>query len=377
MTYLLPLKLKRQTRFLSLLSAIATVIIIITPVTAQSPLPESRTTAAPQSSVVEFEGNRSLLEIPDNQGKPLQVTIGVYINNLVTLDQSAGTYDIKGYLYSRWNDPRLSFAAKEKDLQQLKSYKIDEIWIPNLALVNSVKLENIDNYVGINADGTVQHVQTFEAKLSSRFFLEFFPFDSQKLQILVEPADYTAKQVVLEPDDMATGINQESYAGLPEWHIKALKQKVTSVLFAPDQEYYSRLIVELQLQREFSFYIWNTFMPIIIFNIVAWSAFWINSQKGFSSQVSVCISAMLFLITFSFIIKSGLPRVPYLIFSDGFIAISYVFVFISLLNIVRIHYLIESEKEKLALKLQTKLRFFVPLAFLICNLLLVGTLLLF
>jgi hypothetical protein len=368
------------------MGAIVALIIIATPVTAQFSRTQPAITA-PQSTanqleksfsnqqqLLEFSNQQQLREIPDNQDKPIRVATGVYVNNLVELDQSNETFEITGYLYSSWKDPRLSFNPKEKGFQQLTSYGVGDIWIPKLGLDNSEEFNNTDDYIGINADGTVQHIQTFEAKLSSRFFLEFFPFDSQRLLILVEPWNYTTSQVILEPDYAAMGISQESYSGLSEWRFKTLKTKIESVLFPPDKNYYSRLVVEIQIQRQFIFYIWNVFIPILFFNIIAWGAFWI-SPKNFGEQVAVSISAMLFLITFNFIVKAGLPRVPYLIFIDGIIFISYTSIFISLLSLVLVHYLIGIKKEEFALKLQTKLRFFIPLAFITCNLLLIGLLL--
>ncbi len=53
------------------------------------------------------------------------------------------------------------------------------------------------------------------------------------------------------------------------WRFKAIKQKVESILFPPERDTYSRLTVELEIQRQFGFYIWNFFIPIIFFNIIA------------------------------------------------------------------------------------------------------------
>jgi len=377
-------------KFLSLVGVIATLVIVVTaPVIAQSPSRNFRViptlqlktvqlekALTSQQQILEFSNQRKLLEPPDHQIKPIKVTTGVYISNLIDLDQTNENFEVMGYLYSSWKDVRLSFDAKKKGLQQLKSYKVGDVWTPKLRLVNSQNFNIIDDYLNINNDGTVQHVQTFEAKLSSPFFLKFFPFDSQTLLILVAPWDYPTNQVVLAPDPISTGLSREAYSIRSAWRFKAIKQKVESVLFPPERDNYSRLTVELEIQRQFAFYIWNFFIPIIFFNIIAWGAFWINPQKEFSSQVTIGISSILFLTTFGFVVKAGLPRVAYLIFVDGFVFLYYTFVFISLLNIIIVHHLIETERRKLGLKLQEKVSFLIPLAFVVCNFLLVGFLLL-
>ncbi len=376
-------------KFLSLAGVLATLVIVAAPVIAQSASPNSGITSTPQLKTVQLEkaltthqhtlelsNQQKLLEPPSDQSKPIKVITGVYISNLVNLDQTNEDFEIMGYLYSSWKDFRLAFDAKEKGSRQLKSYTIRDIWTPKLSLVNSQKFNVTDDYLNISNDGSVHHVQTFEAKLSSPFFLKFFPFDSQTLLILVASWDYPTNQVILEPDHISTGLNPEAYSMPSAWRFKAIKQKVESVLFPPERDIYSRLTVKLEIQRHFAFYIWNFFIPIMFFNVIAWAAFWINSQKEFISQVTIGISSILFLTTFGFVVKAGLPIVAYLIFVDGFIFLSYTFVFISLVNILIIHHLIETKKGKLALKLQEKVAFLIPLAFVVCNFLLVGFLLL-
>ncbi|MBV9385561.1 MAG: hypothetical protein JOZ78_03935 [Chroococcidiopsidaceae cyanobacterium CP_BM_ER_R8_30] len=367
---------------------IATLVITTVPVIAQSTSRNLRITPTLQMKTVrlekvltsqqqtlEFSSHRKLLEPPDHQSKPIKVTTGVYISNLIDLDETNENFEIMGYLYSSWKDLRLSFDPKEKGLQQIKSYQAGDIWAPRLRFVNSQKFNVVDDYLSINNDGTVLHVQTFDAKLSSPFFLKFFPFDSQTLLLLVVSWNYPTSQVVLDPDRISTGFNREAYSIRSAWHFKSISQKVKSVLFPPERNSYSRLIIELKIQRAFAYYIWNFFLPIIFFNIIAWGAFWINPQKEFSSQVTIGISSMLFLTTFGFVVKAGLPRVAYLIFSDGFVFLSYTSVFISLLNILVIHNLTQIGRENLALKLQKKVSFVMPISFILCNFLLIGFLL--
>ncbi|MBV9385828.1 MAG: hypothetical protein JOZ78_05300 [Chroococcidiopsidaceae cyanobacterium CP_BM_ER_R8_30] len=328
-----------------------------------------------QRQILEFSSQRKLLEPSEYQSKPIKVTTGVYISNLIDIDETNENFEIMGYLYSSWKDLRLSFDPKEKGLQQIKSYKAGDVWTPSLRFVNSQKFNVVDDYLTINNDGTVLHVETFEAKLSSPFLLKFFPFDSQALSLLVASWDYPTSQIVLEPDRISTGFNPEAYSIRSAWHFKSISQKVTSVLFPPERDSYSRLTIELKIRRAFAYYIWNFFIPVIFFNIIAWGAFWINPQKEFSSQVTIGISSILFLTTFGFFAKTGLPRVSYLIFLDGFVFLSYTSVFISLLNILMIHRLTQIGKENLALKLQKTVSFVMPISFIFCNFLLVSFLL--
>jgi len=172
-------KYSKILKFLSLVGVIATLVIVTAPVIAQSPSRNFRITPTlqpktvqlekaltSQQQILEFSNQRKLLEPPEHQSKPIKVTTGVYISNLIDLDQTNETFEVMGYLYSSWKDLKLSFDAKEKGLQQLKSYKAGDVWTPKLKFLNSQSFNVIYDYLNINNDGTVQHVK--HSRLSYR-----------------------------------------------------------------------------------------------------------------------------------------------------------------------------------------------------------------
>ncbi|MBD1943226.1 hypothetical protein H6F50_12815 [Coleofasciculus sp. FACHB-712] len=323
-----------------------------------------------QDSSNNVETAPELLKTPPNQKKPTEVSIGIYITNFANIDQANESSEIVGYLFATWKDPRLAFKPK-KDEENTKYYNIEDIWQPGLEIINSKEFrEQTNNDVRVETNGTVHYQETFKINLSSGLDLKRFPFDSQKVNILLESFKYDINKVKLVSQNSLSGLSKDSYVSLAEWHIQGVTTRVEQKKFDPENTYYSRLIFEINIKRNYGFYIWKVGIPLLLLTIISWMVFWIE-PKEFGTQVSISITSMLSVIAFSFTVNDALPRVAYLTFIDGFIFLCYVFVFLSLFIVILVHYLSTTGKEKKGLMVQNNSRWFFPITFSISNLLLI------
>ena len=53
--------------------------------------------------------NDSLLIPPQVDGQPVQVRVGIFLTNLIDVDEVKELFHISGYLFMTWKDPRLVF----------------------------------------------------------------------------------------------------------------------------------------------------------------------------------------------------------------------------------------------------------------------------
>ena len=97
-----------------------------------------------------------------------------------------------------------------------------------------------------------------------------------------------------------------------------------------------------QVRRKSRYYIWKVFLPLIVMVAIAYSAFWIKIGDYYT-QISITLTAILTEIAFLFAISSSLPKVPYLTFIDAFFLVSFVFSFVSMLELVVVHQALEWE----------------------------------
>ena len=68
---------------------------------------------------------------------------------------------------------------------------LDDIWNPDVEVINQHTPRSIANWViTIDDEGTVVYEERFTAELSSDFDLRRFPFDSQRVRMVVESFRY-------------------------------------------------------------------------------------------------------------------------------------------------------------------------------------------
>src|SRR5580700_5333128 len=82
-----------------------------------------------------IETDTGLLSPPMVDNKPVNVRAGLFLTNLIDVDEVKEMFRISGYLFMTWKDPRLVFNPTGGDTDRL--YKPDSIWVPHVFLVNA------------------------------------------------------------------------------------------------------------------------------------------------------------------------------------------------------------------------------------------------
>jgi cadmium resistance protein CadD (predicted permease) len=108
------------------------------------------------------------------------------------------------------------------------------------------------------------------------------------------------------------------------------------------------------------------FVPLVVMVMISWTALWIRIDDHYS-QMTVALTTILTVIAFAFSISASLPRVPYLTLIDVFFLVSYLFVFLAILEHVAIHNLLDAKREPAARQLRRISRWSFPIAYLVIN----------
>src|SRR6267378_5887971 len=79
-----------------------------------------------------IETDTGLLSPPIVDHKPVNVKTGLFLTNLIDVDEVKETFRISGYLFMTWKDPRLVFSPAGGHTD--RSYSPDNIWVPRVFL---------------------------------------------------------------------------------------------------------------------------------------------------------------------------------------------------------------------------------------------------
>ena len=315
----------------------------------------------------------TLLTPPLQDGKPVDVAVGLHIINIASIDEVLEQFEIDGYVVARWKDPRLVYEPSGPG-DQKREYQRSQIWVPFLEMVNGVTPhDRYDVSVAGDPAGSVNYVELFHALLSSKFQLRRFPFDSQELLVIIHPFLRQSNEVMFSiyPNDVWATEEFTQYSSLAQWNLVSLQPSASA-----SHLYGKRVSPEVRftitVERRYNFYLWKVFLPLLLMVLLSWAVFWVE-PRDLSNQVQIAITTILTVIAFAFAISATMPRVPYLTYIDAFFLTCYVFVFISIVELMIVHLTYRRERASdLGMRIQRTSRWAVPAVFVVTNAILIA-----
>lgn len=314
-----------------------------------------------------------LIERPEEENGPTQVSTGIWIVDITSIDSAQQNFTAEVAVVFRWKDPRLAHTGKG-----IVRYSLEQIWHPRAAIVNetsSVSRKSPDS-VEVEPDGRVNYRQRYTGAFTQSLRLRSFPFDRQTFRIQLVAVRYRSDEVIFVPDQdwISNGVKQAGGIApsttLPDWTIEKWETKRFTYTMAPGFEY-SGYAFEFTAARNVQHYILKVILPLVLIVIMSWAVFWIDPANA-SSQVSIAMTSMLTLIAYRFSIDTQLPLLPYMTRLDVFILTSTLLVFLSLVEVVVTINLDTGQKKKRAKRVDAFCRVIFPAVFALALILIFG-----
>jgi hypothetical protein len=260
--------------------------------------------------------------------EPYEVSIGVRVEQVVSINQRDESFEVVGNLRMQWQDPKLAFdAAKYGQSFRMMSREVfakfaDErgIFAPAFAIQNQQWQRWTQNSgVIIFSDGQVVYGERFTVKLQApEFDFVKYPFDTQKFFVHVQAVYPTAfmKYVPLDGYSRLGGqLGEEEWLFNRSWtdtsEVEGATGKPTS-LFS----------LGFSAHRHLNYYLLRIFVPLAIIVVVSWLTFFL---QDFGKRVDLAGANLLIFIAFNFTISNDLPRLGYLTFMDAIVVATFVF----------------------------------------------------
>jgi hypothetical protein len=307
-------------------------------------------------------------QIPNPLGSPVSVKVAIFLANLTEIDELDERFTVTGYLFLTWKDPRLAYVPTSPS-ETRREVPLENIWVPSINLVNQHEArESISRLAFVDPEGTVRYQEEFVAHLSAELNLRKFPFDTENLHILVQPllADAETNRVLLMKDPSETGVARARWTGLAQWDIVGVSMADSSFAYGNRAPMLPALTFTLTVKRQYPYYLWKIFFPLILIVIVAYSAFFVEIKDHYT-QITIALTTILTVIAFSFSVESSMPKVPYLTYIDCFFLATYVLVFLSMIVLVVTHTMIGRKSDRRAIQLRRLWRYTYVILFVIVN----------
>jgi hypothetical protein len=267
---------------------------------------------------------------------PVVVKTGVYISGINDFDIREGSYEFTGYLWFRWRE-RLPAGTNNR---------IDFV------LVNGEMLA-IDDVTVREHDGWYRQSHRFTAELRNAFPLHKYPFDRQELAMVIEHRWLGTDHVVFQPDEQALPSTALAEAALGpdvqvrDWsiiedevaHTSRVQEYSTNFGWLNPNQWdrqSSRYALQIPMDRSLMPYIIKSVVPLTIIVLMSFCVFYIDATE-FQAQISITITALLSAIAFHISQANTLPKVGYLVVADIFYLLSYLVIFLALVQVIVTH----------------------------------------
>ncbi|XP_038965309.1 gamma-aminobutyric acid receptor subunit rho-2 isoform X2 [Rattus norvegicus] len=313
---------------------------------------------------------RPLLRVEDHDftmrpafgGPAIPVGVDVQVESLDSISEVDMDFTMTLYLRHYWRDERLAFPSSSNRSMTFDGRLVKKIWVPDVFFVHSKRSFTHDTttdniMLRVFPDGHVLYSMRITVTAMCNMDFSHFPLDSQTCSLELESYAYTDEDLMLYWKNGDESLKTDEKISLSQFLIQ--KFHTTSRLaFYSSTGWYNRLYINFTLRRHIFFFLLQTYFPATLMVMLSWVSFWID-HRAVPARVSLGIMTVLTMSTIITGVNASMPRVSYIRAVDIYLWVSFVFVFLSVLEYAAVNYLttVQEQKER---KLRDKCTCLVP-----------------
>ena len=285
---------------------------------------------------------------------PTRIEVAFYLIDLMKVIDRDETFEADLFTLASWNDSRLRG-------ERVRVVPAADIWMPNVVMFNERAVsKRLPEVVEIQPDGTVTYRQRYIGTFASSLALSRFPLDTQSLELRLLVYGHSVDEVVLvESASMPSARSSE--LGISDWEIGELVTEAATFIPFPGIER-SSLTARFPARRLLGYYVVQMLIPLILIVAMSWIPFWIDPSIV-NTRTTVCVTTVLTLIAYRFMIGNLVPKLPYLTLVDQLLLGSTVLVALALGTVVAGAYLVRRDRVSTVTRIDAIARVFLPVAF--------------
>ncbi|XP_057646533.1 gamma-aminobutyric acid receptor subunit rho-2 isoform X2 [Chionomys nivalis] len=235
-------------------------------------------------------------------GPAIPVGVDVQVESLDSISEVDMDFTMTLYLRHYWKDERLAFSSTSNKSMTFDGRLVKKIWVPDVFFVHSKRSfihdTTTDNIMlRVFPDGHVLYSMRITVTAMCNMDFSHFPLDSQTCSLELESC------------------------------------------------WYNRLYINFTLHRHIFFFLLQTYFPATLMVMLSWVSFWID-HRAVPARVSLGIMTVLTMSTIITGVNASMPRVSYIRAVDIYLWVSFVFVFLSVLEYAAVNYLTTVQEQK-------------------------------
>lgn len=331
--------------------------------------------------VILVTGSRAALAgidagMPNPPSSPTVVKVGIFLADVVDLDEVDETFQAEFIIKAEWEDPRLAFdpAVDGTDVKLFQGqFQFDEVfsgWWPQLLIVNEIGSGDVNAVtIEVHPDGRVRYLEQRNVTLETPMQLHPFPFDVQTLEAKMIAFGNYSGQVLLEVDERVLGATEEHVAGtdrvnIAEWRLVALDMvsKLSDHRYYGEPKQLSEIRFTITLERRSANMIWKVIVPLIVLVLLMSAVFWMEVDN-LSDRLNVAFIGILTIVAYQFLIDGAMPRISYFTFMDTVLLYSFLVMCVSIFESLILHSMCKTGRREAAERVDRFAKWTFPLVY--------------
>ncbi|KAL0967315.1 hypothetical protein UPYG_G00250660 [Umbra pygmaea] len=286
---------------------------------------------------------------PGFGGPAVPVGVDVQVESLDTISEVDMDFTMTLYIRHYWKDERLAFHSTTNKSMTFDGRLVKKIWVPDMFFVHSKKSFTHDTttdnvMLRVYPDGKVLYSLRVTVTSMCSMDLSRFPLDTQTCSLEIESYAYTDDDLMLYWKKGNNSLSTDDRISLSQFLIQEF-HTTTKLAFYSSTGWYNRLYINFTLRRHIFFFLLQTYFPATLMVMLSWVSFWID-RRAVPARVPLGITTVLTMSTIITGVNASMPRVSYIKAVDIYLWVSFVFVFLSVIEYAAVNYLSTLQERK-------------------------------
>ena len=268
---------------------------------------------------------------PGYGGPPTVVNVTIYVLSISSVSEINMDFTMDFYMQQSWEDARVRFDHwKIKQVKAGSEYLRQRLWLPETFFANGKegkfhKATITNEFVRIDANGTVYWSVRLTVTSHCRMDLHMYPFDTQVCTLEAENYNYKVWELVYSWGKIPHQLDPIHFhnVSLPQHNILGYR---TSTAGHETNGGFGSVSCSIVLSRSTVYFLIRIYIPCALIVIISWLPLWIDRSARLE-RVAIGISTVLALSTFISSINVDLPKISYLTAIDVYLFACFVMVF--------------------------------------------------
>jgi hypothetical protein len=308
------------------------------------------------------------MKSPPSREGPTTVHIGLFLLDIIYIDQPKQMLRARYALSLNWKDPRLVFESKDGKPVVFVGEEVEDqkknMWWPDPQIINQLgEMIVINKRLVIAPDGDILYSTVFVVDTETILEFRKFPFDSQIIRIEFESFSYPYQELDYKVWNERMGINQAIQND--EWILYSMSSTAgIRRLWGSEVENWSYVNFRVPIHRRTAYYLWRILFPFCFFILLSTCVFWMQ-RESLDRRVSIVVAFALTAVAFNFVVSGFFPNVSYLTILDAIILSGYLMCGITIVSVISLEVSKHKGREKIWNYGNIAARFVFPLLYIL------------